>query len=156
MKINPGRHNFQIVFRSTCHFQTLFWSGTRGERIHFTASSRPAFHFFRVDVTGKGQGDYLVGKIVFAGTLLVLFEKSDLFMTEVILGQWVGVISLLWHFFFGVKLCHKWYWQCHTGLLYFLYVVKRCCFMVKVKFWLSAAQKKASGSFKFWRKRLTE
>lgn len=65
------------------------------EQTHFTASSRPAFHFFRVDVTGKGQGDYLVGKIVFAGTLLVLFEKSDLFMTEVILGQWVGVISLL-------------------------------------------------------------
>ena len=53
------------------------------------------FIFFRVDVTGKGQGDYLVGKIVFAGSLLVLFQKSDLFMTEVTLGQWVGVISLL-------------------------------------------------------------
>lgn len=39
MKINPGRHNFQIVFRSTCHFQTLFLSVTLGERIHFTASS---------------------------------------------------------------------------------------------------------------------
>lgn len=65
------------------------------EQTHFTVSSGPAFHFFRVDVTGKGQGDYLVGKIVFAGTLLVLFEKSDLFMTEVILGQWVGVISPL-------------------------------------------------------------
>lgn len=40
MKINPGRHNFQIVFRSTCHFQTLFLSVTLGERIHFIASSR--------------------------------------------------------------------------------------------------------------------
>lgn len=40
MKINPGRHNFQIVFRSPCHFQTLFLSVTLGERIHFTASSR--------------------------------------------------------------------------------------------------------------------
>lgn len=39
--------------------------------------------------------------------------------------------SLLWHLCLCVKLCYKWYWQWHTGLLYFLYVVKLCYFMVE-------------------------
>lgn len=40
MKINPGRHNFQIVFRSTCHSQALFLCRTLGEQIHFIAPSQ--------------------------------------------------------------------------------------------------------------------
>lgn len=33
------------------------------------------------EVSEKGQGDYLVGKIESAGTLLLSPQKSDLFMT---------------------------------------------------------------------------
>lgn len=40
MKINPGGHNFQIVFRSTCHSQALFLCRTLGEQIHFIAPSQ--------------------------------------------------------------------------------------------------------------------
>lgn len=40
MKINPGGHDFQIVFRSTCHSQALFLCRTLGERIHFIAPSQ--------------------------------------------------------------------------------------------------------------------
>jgi hypothetical protein len=39
MKINPGRHNFQIVFRSTCHFYSRL-KYNLGEQIHFIASSQ--------------------------------------------------------------------------------------------------------------------
>lgn len=59
------------------------------EDLRFALSRMDSFYHFKtsviiflgVNVTRRGQGDYLVGKIVFARTLLVLFEKSDLFMT---------------------------------------------------------------------------
>lgn len=60
----------------------------RGD-LRFVLSRMDSFYHFKtsviiflgVNVTRRGQGDYLVGKIVFARSLLVLFEKSDLFMT---------------------------------------------------------------------------
>lgn len=47
----------------------------------FLQDQRLLFFFKRGSRCKKGQGDYLVGKIVFAGTLLVPSQKSDLFMT---------------------------------------------------------------------------
>lgn len=60
--------------------------------------------------------------------------------------------SLLWHLGLCVKLCYKWYWQCHTALLYFLYVVKLCYFMVKWRQVVPCRQlrKQAQRCLMFW------
>lgn len=69
---------FHVVFCVLVHFlRALDMSGSHESLTVFVCFLKNCYS----EVSEKGQGDYLVGKIESAGTLLPSSKKSDLFMT---------------------------------------------------------------------------